>query len=94
MGKKKILHPWGIVYILKCRDNSLYTGSTVNLKKRVHQHNALKSGARYTKSKRPVQLVYSETYPTLQQAKKREYEIKQLKRKDKLTLINSTGVQL
>jgi putative endonuclease len=73
-------------YILKCCDGSLYTGWTTDLKKRVKTHNEGK-GAKYTKSRTPVSLVYFEEYETKQEAMKREYYIKQLDRKDKLRLV-------
>ncbi len=76
------------VYILKCADKSLYTGSTNNLKQRLRQHNGLKSGAHYTKIRRPVVLVYSEKLKTLADARRRENEIKSWERKKKLILIN------
>ena len=75
-------------YILKCSDGTLYTGWTNNLEKRVETHNAGK-GARYTKVRRPVELVYYETFDTKEEAMKREYQIKQMKREDKLILIES-----
>jgi putative endonuclease len=74
------------VYILECSDKSLYTGSTNNLEKRLHQHNHLKSGAHYTKIRRPVFLKYTEDGLTQQQAKRREVELKRLPRKEKLAL--------
>ncbi len=76
------------VYILKCSDNTLYTGSTTDLKKRLHEHNNLKSGAHYTKIRRPVKAVYSEELETLSLARKREVVLKKLTRKEKLALIN------
>ncbi len=75
------------VYILECNDGTLYTGSTRDVEKRVYAHNFLKSGARYTRARRPVKLVYTEKYATYRQAMRREYELKQLKRRDKLELI-------
>lgn len=75
------------VYILECRDTSLYVGSTNNIHTRLHAHNHLKSGARYTAQRRPVRLVYRETYHTLREAKQREYAIKRLTRIQKLQLI-------
>ena len=73
-------------YILKCRDNSLYTGWTNNLEKRIEAHNAGK-GAKYTKARLPVELVYYEQFETKEEAMKREYAIKQLSRKGKEKLI-------
>ncbi len=75
------------VYIVRCKDRSLYTGSTTDVKRRVEEHNASKRGARYTSSRRPVTLVYSETFPTLSAALKREAEIKRLTRDGKMALI-------
>ena len=75
-------------YILKCADNTLYTGWTNHLEKRITDHNAGK-GAKYTKSRRPVELVYFETFPTKEDAMRREYAIKQLTRKEKEKLITS-----
>ena len=75
------------VYILQCADKTLYIGSTNDLKKRLHAHNALKSGARYTRSRRPITLKYSESFRSISKALKREAELKQLTRKDKLDLI-------
>ena len=74
-------------YILQCSDKSLYVGCTNNLEKRLHQHNNLKSGAHYTKIRRPVYLKYSENFRTLKKARGREAEIKRLKREEKIKLI-------
>ncbi len=75
-------------YMLECKDGTFYTGWTNNLEKRFKDHNEGK-GAKYTKARRPVTLVYYETYETKQEAMHREYEIKQLSRKDKLRLIQT-----
>ena len=75
------------VYILKCSDNSLYTGITVDLERRVEEHNTSKKGAKYTKSRRPVHLVYSETHLDRSSASKRESAIKKLSRSEKLILL-------
>ena len=72
-------------YIIKCNDDSLYTGITINLEKRLAAHNAGK-GAKYTASRRPVQLVYRERAANRSEASKRENEIKKLSRNDKLAL--------
>jgi putative endonuclease len=74
------------VYILRCADDTLYVGCTNNLEKRLHQHNNAKSGAHYTKIRRPVNLIYSEKYRTLNKARGREAEIKRMKREKKLEL--------
>jgi len=74
-------------YILECADKSLYVGCTNDLEKRLKQHNTSKSGAHYTKIRRPVVLKYSESFPTLNEARKRETEIKKWTRQRKLELI-------
>lgn len=77
------------IYILKCSDGTLYTGYTNNISKRILAHNSGK-GAKYTRGRRPVKLVYSEKYLSKKNALKREYEIKQLSRKEKIKLIKSS----
>ncbi len=79
------------VYILECRDKSLYTGITNNLEKRLKDHNESKIGAKYTKGRRPVILKYSEKLGTKSRALKREIEIKSWPRKKKLDLIINTS---
>jgi putative endonuclease len=74
------------VYILECADQTLYVGSTQDLVRRVYQHNNSKSGAHYTKIRRPVLLKYSETHPTLALVRAREAMLKRLSRKEKLIL--------
>jgi len=76
-------------YILECADKTLYIGSTNNLERRVRAHNTLKSGAHYTKIRRPVVLKYSEKFRTKSAALRREAEIKSWTRADKLALIVS-----
>jgi putative endonuclease len=75
------------VYILECSDTTLYVGSTNDLEKRIHQHNHLKSGAHYTKIRRPVTLKYKEVFETVSEARKREAELKTWKRERKITLL-------
>ena len=77
------------VHILECADTTLYIGSTNDLKKRLHAHNNLKSGARYTKARRPVVLKYSESFRSIGKALSREADIKRLTRQQKLHLIKS-----
>jgi putative endonuclease len=74
-------------YILECSDRTLYIGSTNDLDKRLHAHNHLKSGARYTKARRPVRLIHQEKFSTFSEAKKREAILKKLTRQEKLQLI-------
>ncbi len=79
-------------YIVECSDGSLYTGWTNNLDKRVRAHNA-KKGAKYTKSRTPVRLVYYETFATRQEAMRREYEVKQYTRKEKEDLLRKVDLR-
>lgn len=80
------------IYILECSDKSYYVGSTNNLEKRLKQHNRLKSGAHYTKIRRPVTLKYFEKVETLSAARKREAEIKRFTKAKKEALVkNSTA---
>lgn len=75
------------VYILKCKDKTLYTGITIDLKRRMMEHNNSVLGARYTSGRRPVKLVYSEKFKTRSAALKEEATIKKLSRKNKFKLI-------
>jgi putative endonuclease len=74
------------VYILQCKDDTLYTGWTTDLDKRIHTHN-LGKAAKYTRGRTPVKLVYFEEFDNKIEAQKREYAIKQLSRVKKLALI-------
>lgn len=74
------------IYIVECADGTLYTGWTTDVEKRVAAHNA-KKGAKYTKMRLPVKLVYSEKFASKQAAQQREYEIKQLSRAEKIALL-------
>ncbi len=74
------------VYILRCGDGTLYTGSTDDVEKRLAAHRAGK-GAKYTRGRGPLELVYSEQLPDKSAAMRREYAIKQLSRQEKLNLI-------
>lgn len=76
-------------YILECGDGSLYTGWTMNLEKRMAAHNAGR-GAKYTRSRLPVRLCYYESYADKTEAQRREWQIKQLTRTQKLALIASS----
>ena len=77
------------VYILQCSDNSYYTGWTTNLEQRLQAHNS-KKGAKYTRSRLPVRLVYYEEFASKQEAMKREYAIKKLSRTQKEKIIAQT----
>lgn len=77
------------VYIVRCRDGTLYTGIARNLEKRIEEHNSGPAGARYTRSRRPVKLVHAEEAPSRSAALKREHEIKRLPRARKQLLADS-----
>jgi len=78
------------VYIVKCKDNTLYTGFTTDIKRRITEHNN-GFGSKYTKGRRPVKLVYLEEFDTKREAMSREYEIKTFSRAKKLSLIKTGG---
>lgn len=78
------------IYIVRCSDDTLYTGWTTNIERRIKCHNSGK-GAKYTRCRLPVELVYFETFEDKSTALKREYEIKQLSRDKKLLLINQSN---
>ena len=77
------------VYMLECSDKTLYTGWTTNLDKRIQEHNKGKNGAKYTRARRPVKLVYAETCPSLSEGLRREARIKKLSRGEKVKLIKT-----
>ncbi|PLY10024.1 MAG: endonuclease [Arcobacter sp.] len=77
------------VYILECCDGSLYTGITTDVAKRLDEHNLSDKGAKYTKARRPVKLLYEESAIDRSSASKREYAIKKLTRIKKLELIEN-----
>ncbi|WP_088921682.1 GIY-YIG nuclease family protein [Granulosicoccus antarcticus] len=77
------------VYMVRCNDGSLYTGITTDLTRRVAEHNKSPRGARYTRARRPVALVYEEGLPDRSSACRQEWQIKQLCRSAKEMLITS-----
>lgn len=77
------------VYIVECADGTLYTGYTNNIAHRIHEHNNGRTGAKYTRSRRPVRLVYAEPCAGLSDALKREGQIKRLSRVQKIALIET-----
>ena len=77
------------VYIVECNDTTFYTGIAKDLNKRIEEHNTSNKGAKYTKYRRPVKLIYSEKSDDRSSATKREHEIKKLTREKKLDLINA-----
>ncbi|ERF49274.1 MULTISPECIES: GIY-YIG nuclease family protein [Staphylococcus] len=78
------------IYIVKCSDGTLYTGYAKDIEQRIAKHNAGK-GAKYTKVRRPVTLVYSEVFETKSAALKREYEIKTFSRQKKIQMISEVN---
>ncbi len=84
-------HEGHYVYILECKDGSLYTGYTTDIVRRVQMHTSGK-GAKYTRGRGPFKLRLSESYPTKERAMQREYEIKQLSRDEKIMLIEERRV--
>ena len=82
------------VYILQCSDNTLYTGITTDVDRRLDEHNHdNQKGARYTRCRRPVTLIYHETVPDRSSASKREAQLKKLPRQKKLALINERTIE-
>ena len=79
------------VYILKCADGTLYVGSTTDVKRRLDEHNSSPKGAKYTKARRPVQLMHAEIFENRSAAQKREAVLKKLTRKEKLTFLAQSG---
>ena len=75
-------------YLLLCADGSLYAGWTNDLQRRLHAHNE-GTGAKYTRARRPVRLVYAEAFDTKEEAKKRECQIKKLRHKQRLSLVTA-----
>ena len=77
------------LYIAQCNDNTLYTGITTDVSRRIYEHNMTSRGAKYTRVRRPVQLVYSRLYNNRSNAQSAEYYFKKLSRKQKLDIINA-----
>jgi len=75
------------VYIVECSDKTLYTGIARDVDRRIDEHNFSDKGAKYTKARRPVKLLYTEELDNRSVASKREYAIKKLSRDEKLQLI-------
>ena len=81
------------VYILKCKDKSLYTGITTDLKRRLAEHNSSKLGSKYTRARRPVTLVFSKMFKDRSTASREEARIKKLKRSEKVEFISNTKIK-
>ncbi len=78
------------VYILKCSDGTLYTGVTTDVERRFREHKEGKTGAKYTRGRFPLEVVYTETCASRSEAQKREAQIKKLSKSEKVILIKST----
>ena len=77
------------VYIVRCSDDTYYTGIAIDVQRRIEEHNHSPKGARYTRSRRPVTLVYTEEHPDRSSASKREYAIKRMTRTEKQKLLDT-----
>ena len=84
LGNKHNLDKKWYMYVVQCRDGSFYCGSTIDIDRRIDEHNSKKKGAIYTRSRRPVILLYKETHPTRSDAQKAESRFKKLTRGKKL----------
>ena len=80
-----------LVYIVECSDGTYYTGVSTDTRRRLSEHNNSKKGAKYTRTRRPVALVYEREHSSRSEAMKEEYRIKKLSRKEKTRLILSSG---
>lgn len=80
------------MYLVRCADSTLYCGWTTDLEKRVRAHNS-GQGAKYTRSRRPVKLVYAEEFSEKQEALSREWHLKRLSRAEKIRLIEEDGLK-
>ena len=83
----RIAKPW-YLYVVRCSDDTLYTGVTTDISRRVHEHNTTSKGAKYTRTWRPVELVYWIDFDNRSSAQKAEYKFKKLTRKQKDEVIN------
>lgn len=77
------------LYIVQCADKTLYTGITTDIDRRIREHNTSKRGAKYTRARRPVHLVYSKRFTDRSEASKEEYNMKKLSKEKKLHTILS-----
>lgn len=80
--------PW-FLYVVECSDGSLYTGITTDVKRRIYEHNNSKRAAKYTRSRRPVELIFWCDYNSKSEALKAEYTFKQLSAMEKRLLLKS-----
>ncbi len=88
-GKEKHFY----TYIVECSDYTLYTGWTTDVDKRMRAHNGeIKGGAKYTKGRRPITLLWAQEYPTKEEAQAKEYAVKQLSRNEKIAIVKGRRI--
>tara|TARA_R100001082_G_C4330788_1_gene145535 strand:- start:687 stop:950 length:264 start_codon:yes stop_codon:yes gene_type:complete len=87
MGSSK---PW-YLYVVQCSDGTLYTGVTTDTDRRINEHNTSPRGAKYTKTRRPVKLVYKRRYANRSEAQSAEYEFKKMLRGQKIQIIKNSS---
>ena len=85
---EEVLLPEWFMYVVKCADDTLYTGITTDVTRRLHEHNNTAKGAKYTKKRRPVTLLHSVGHSSRSSASRAESKFKKLSRKQKLSIIN------
>ena len=78
------------LYVLRCADDTFYTGTTTDITRRIDEHNTKKCGAKYTKTRRPVELIFWLDFENRSQAQKAEYKFKKLTRTQKEKIINAS----
>ena len=83
------MKPW-FLYVVRCADDTLYTGVTTDITRRLHEHNVTKRGAKYTKTRRPVQLIYWVDHKDRSTAQKAERKFKKLSRQQKEAIIDAS----
>jgi len=81
-----------VLYVLRCNDDTLYTGITTNITRRINEHNTNQRGAKYTRTRRPVKLIFWLDFESRSKAQKAEYKFKKLTRKQKEKTINETRI--
>ena len=82
-----------LLYVLLCADGTYYTGVTTDTSRRLHEHNYTQRGAKYTRRRRPVNLIYSASYANRSEAQKAEYKFKKLNKNQKEVIVNGNRQQ-
>ena len=82
-----------LLYVLLCADGTYYTGVTTDTSRRLHEHNYTQRGAKYTRPRRPVKLIYSASYANRSEAQKAEYKFKKLNKNQKEVIVNGNRQQ-